>query len=199
MPMTREQLREATRQRVLHAADILFQDRGYGPTTVRDIATAAEVSVGTVMAAGDKSSLLVQVFDEMVSAVHEQRRDIDAATQRASTCVDRLELLVRPFIALFAGSPDLARTYASILVSGAHSSALLTELAESLIWEFEATIAARGCVVGHEARSTAQALHAAYVGALFSWSASGVSKTAEITQRLRGLFDSIVRCEEHPE
>ena len=102
MPMAREQLRQATHQRVLQAAERLFQDRGFAATTVRDIAAAADVSVGTVISVGDKRSLLVQVFDSKISAEHEQRPDVSGGHGDDSTCADRLELLVRPFVVVVA-------------------------------------------------------------------------------------------------
>lgn len=195
MPMAREQLRQATHQRVLQAAERLFQDRGFAATTVRDIAAAADVSVGTVMSVGDKRSLLVQVFDSKISAEHEQRPDVSGGHGDDSTCADRLELLVRPFVVLFTDRPEVARIYASILVSGAHSSALFSELAEHLTEEFEAAVAGRECVPQAEARPLAQALYAAYVGTLFTWSGLGLSDPEGLSQRLRSTFRSICRCE----
>ena len=52
----------------------------------------------------------------------------------------RLSVLVQPFVAMFTGRPELARLYASILVSGTQSSSLFTELAARLVDEFAAAI-----------------------------------------------------------
>lgn len=58
-----EQARQ-TRLAVLHAAHDLFVERGYGRTTIADVARAAGVSAETVYSAfGSKSALLHRVWD----------------------------------------------------------------------------------------------------------------------------------------
>src|SRR5690606_13734854 len=147
MASSREELKRATRTRVLEVADQLFQERGFTGTTVRDIAEVAGVSAGTVMAVGDKNALLVSVFDAMIAAEHERRAPSAPGTTvpAVDTCVDRVEELVRPSVLLFTGRHELARTYASILMSGEHSSSLFTQLADQLIEELAAAITVRGC------------------------------------------------------
>ena len=85
LPLPAEK-RQATESRVLNEARRLFEQRGFTATTIRDIAHAAGVSVGTVMAAGDKPALLVQVFDDLIAAEHATR----SAPPTAGTCVDRI-------------------------------------------------------------------------------------------------------------
>ncbi|WP_166969364.1 TetR/AcrR family transcriptional regulator [Brevibacterium atlanticum] len=58
--------RRQTEARIISAAAELFLERGYKATTIRAIATAAEVSVGRVMATGDKDSILVACFDRWI-------------------------------------------------------------------------------------------------------------------------------------
>ncbi|QRX90089.1 TetR family transcriptional regulator [Streptomyces noursei] len=60
---------------MLSAAERLFRDQGFGATTVRQIATDAAVSTGTVMSVGDKDALLVAIFDSWIDAVHRARTD----------------------------------------------------------------------------------------------------------------------------
>ena len=61
-----EQARE-TRRRILSAAHDLFIDKGYGQTTIADIARAAEVSPETIYATfKNKATLLHRVWDVTV-------------------------------------------------------------------------------------------------------------------------------------
>ncbi|MGO1802910.1 MAG: TetR/AcrR family transcriptional regulator [Microbacteriaceae bacterium] len=196
MTTTREQLKLSTQSRVLDAASQLFQERGFAPTTVRDIAETAGVSAGTVMTVGDKNALLVTVFDSLVAAEHAQRAGIDLQSTAIGACVDRLSALVQPFVVLFTGSPDLARSYASILISGTHSSSLFTDLAAQLIDEFATAITMRGCSSQADAPTKAKALYAAYVGTLFTWSALGSVELSSLTESLRTTFAAICTCKE---
>lgn len=194
----REQSKQATQVRVLDAARQLFQERGFVATTVRDIAEVAGVSAGTVMTVGDKNALLVQVFDAMVADEHARRADPNSQpTEGASgSCVDRLGVLVQPFVSMFTGSPELSRSYASILVSGTHSSSLFTDLAARLVEEFAAAITERGCTSREDAIAKANALYAAYVGTLFTWSARDLDDESGLTVSLRALFSAICTCKE---
>lgn len=198
MGSTREQLKQKTQLRVLESAGRLFQERGFVATTVRDIAEASGVSAGTVMTVGDKNALLVQVFDTMVAAEQAQRADVDLLStgEDGDTCANRVVVLVRPFVSLFTDSPDLARTYASVLASGAHSSSLVTDLAAELIDEFCTAITAHGCTSQADAPARAQALYAAYVGTLFTWSALGSVDPSGLTDSLRTTFAAICSCQE---
>lgn len=204
---TRVELQRMTQRRVVDAAADLFLVRGFAATTIRDIAESSGVSVGTVMAVGDKRSLLVRVFDEHVEAEHRGPGGADAlshrgagasgaGTLRAETCAERLLDLVRPFVVLFTGRQDLARTYASILVSGQHASTLLTDLAARLIEDLRVVITLRGCTPVEAAPAVARGLYAAYVGVLFSWSARWSADPDEIEDELRNVFTALTRCEE---
>lgn len=98
----REQAAE-TRERILRAAHDLFVNRGYGQTTIAEIARAAGVSVETVYAAyRNKPTLLRQVW---------------YATFRGDE--DDVRLLDRPEIRDVLAEPDLAtrlRAHAVALV-----------------------------------------------------------------------------------
>ncbi|NNG34796.1 TetR/AcrR family transcriptional regulator [Nakamurella aerolata] len=194
----REQLKHATQLRVLAAASRLFRERGFAATTVRDIAEAADVSAGTVMAVGDKNALLVRIFDAMVADEHGRRagRDRQLSVNGSDSCVQRLSVLVQPFVAMFTGSPELARSYASILVSGNHSSSLFTELTDRLVEEFATAVTEHGCTSQADAPAKAQALYAAYVGTLFTWSALGLADPSRLTDSLRTSFAAISICKE---
>lgn len=53
-----------TRRRVVEAAAACFSDRGYGPTTMAQIARRAGVSTETVNANGPKRALLIAAFSQ---------------------------------------------------------------------------------------------------------------------------------------
>lgn len=190
---TREELKQATRERVVEAAGRLFRERGFTATTVRDIALAAQVSTGTVMTVGDKNTLLVRVFDTMVAAEHARGGGLEPT---GGTCVDRLSRLVQPYLALFLHDLDLARTYASVIVSGTHTSALFTDLATQLVEEFAAAITLRGCTAASDAPARAQALYLAYLGALFAGSARSPVDPSGVVDDLRATFAAICTCKE---
>ncbi|MBP6684919.1 MAG: TetR/AcrR family transcriptional regulator, partial [Leucobacter sp.] len=127
---SRQLQRRTSVAQVLDAAERLFATFGFADTTVKDIAAAAGLSVGTVMSVGDKNALLVSVFDNRIAKIH-NARPVDT-TARAAPCAERLTLLFRPFAELFTQQPKLSRSYASILVSGQHSSRVFSELAGTL-------------------------------------------------------------------
>lgn len=198
MTSTREQLRQATQQRIIDAAARLFRERGFAETTIREIAETSGVSVGRVMVVGDKNDLLIHVFDDMIATEHMRRTGLDgqAAPLAHSTCSDRLVALVQPFVTLFTTNPILARCYASILVSGTHESILFTELAARLDEEFRSAIGLHGCTAPTEAAPKARALYFAYVGALLTWSARTSSDPAELLSHLSATFATICDCKE---
>lgn len=185
MPPLRTEKRQATEARVLNEARRLFEQRGFAATTIRDIAQASDVSVGTVMAAGDKPALLVHVFDDLIAAEHDAR----SAPPTAGTCVDRILSIVDPFVTIFTDRQGLARAYASILVSGTHSSTLFTKLAARLVDEIRVALEDSSSAV--EKQATANAAYFAYVGTLFSWSARPDADPAELTTSLRATFTAI--------
>lgn len=186
MATLREASRLQTRRRVLDAAAELFERRGFAATTIRAIAEAGGVSVGSVMAVGDKDALLVQIFDDLVA------RGQDSATPPDATddpdTVARLLDLVRPFVTIFTAHPDLARTYASILVSGRHDSRLLDELAGLLIARMTVTIDPMTDPATASSNAIARAAYLAYVGTLFSHAATGSDDPAVLTAELRTTF-----------
>lgn len=193
----REQHKQATQLRVLEAANRLFRERGFAATTVRDIAEAAGVSAGTVMAVGDKNALLVQVFDAMLGDEHARRQCVDSQpVGDVDSCAKRLGILVQPFVKMFTDTAELARVYASILVSGTHSSVLFTELAARLVEEFAVAITKHGCSSAADAPAKAQALYASYVGTLFTWSSLGLTDPSELKKSLGASFEAICACKE---
>lgn len=187
MGSAREMSKRETGRRVIAAAGELFAARGFDATTVRDIAENAGVSLGTVMAVGDKNALLVRVFDGLVEAEHEQRASAGPPQGRGADTeagtAERLLALVRPFVALFGAQQSLARSYAAVVASGTQASTLFSELAARLIGEFEGEII-RGGVEPDSAGALARAAYFAYVGVLFTWSSRGSTEEVDLTGAL---------------
>jgi len=184
----RDQQREETQTRVLDAAHRLFVERGFEAVTVRDIAVASGVSVGSVMAAGDKEALLVRVFDGLIERQHAEP---PAARGDGESCIDRMLDLVRPFVTLFTGHPQLSRVYAAIQVSGKQPSPLFTHLAELLIDEIGTLVVRATTASPEDAAARARAAYFAYIGTLFSMSSRETIDAPEVLDSLRSSFSVI--------
>jgi AcrR family transcriptional regulator len=86
---------QETRRAVLAAAHDLFVERGYGRTTIADVARAAGVSVETIYAAfGSKATLLHRVWDVTIGGDDEE-----------------VVYHERPEIVALRSEPDLARRF----------------------------------------------------------------------------------------
>lgn len=188
---TRTQAKENTHEKVLTAASQLFTAQGYRRTTIREIAAQADVSVGSVMAVGDKQALLVAMFDRALAAIHHDRAPHDPLPTEETAGEDRGARLVYPFFSLFAGQIDLAREYGAILMTGNHQSVLFSDLGDALRAEItqEARDVGLDEATAHAAAKTA---YFAYLGTLFAWAASGLEDfTAprdEFTTALKHIF-----------
>jgi AcrR family transcriptional regulator len=69
-PVRKEQA-EQTRTRIVEAAAALFQQQGYGPTTIKQMAERAGVAVDTVYAVfGNKARVLTAWMDSRLSGPH---------------------------------------------------------------------------------------------------------------------------------
>jgi len=180
MTMSRLEARAATERRVRAAAAELFLERGTA-TAVRDIAQRAGVSVGSVMAVGDKNALLVRVVDDLIGAAH---GDPGRSNECLGDPVEAAVALVRPFLRVFFANEELARAYAAILVSGSHSSDLFDALRLRLLEEFTSRLG-----LGH---ATAAALYFAYVGVLFASGTHRELDAQRIERELRDVFSAII-------
>lgn len=169
--MKRHEQREATRAHVLAVATRMFEERGFDATTVRDIAQVADVSVGTVMAVGDKAALLVETFDRRIAEVHDKRA-AQAAAGTDGDVVGALLDVFAPFVEMFSANPSLAQAYAAALVSGKHRAGVFHELAVALRREISQTLQRAG-QAPEEADRAALAVHLAYLGTLFMSAGTG--------------------------
>ncbi len=76
----REELREVTRQRLLSAAEAIFQRDGYSGTTVGRIATSANVSRATFyLHFTDKSDVLMTLMRANLAETPDYWREVDTA------------------------------------------------------------------------------------------------------------------------
>lgn len=190
---SRVKQRKETRRKVLRAAAQLFHEQGYTSTTIRAIASAAGVSTGTVMAAGDKDQLLVAVVDERIELLHQERALPQTgflAMKAGNNAAGMITALVRPFLLIFAEDVELARHYAAVLARGGSESKVFAELAIRLKAEFEQVFKLFG-LPAEQARAAAGTVHLAYLGTLFAWS-SGGGEPEDVVAQLRGVVAVIM-------
>jgi len=90
-----EQLVNARRTQILEAAATVFSEKGFHPTTIKDVARAAGIADGTIYNYFEnKSALLLGIFDQMRQSVV---RDADLSQVR--------ELDLRSFLKAYLGFP----------------------------------------------------------------------------------------------
>ncbi|MBA2310539.1 MAG: TetR/AcrR family transcriptional regulator [Pseudonocardiales bacterium] len=116
-----EQARE-NRRRILQAAHELFVNRGYGQTTIADVAAAAGVAVETVYAAyRNKATLLHRAWDLAVGGDDQDVLLLDRPELRA--LLDEPELAARLAALAVVNTAIMRRTAAlHVAVRGAASS-----------------------------------------------------------------------------
>lgn len=184
----REGQRQRTRERIIATAQRLFMVDGFPATTVRKIAEAADVSVGSVMAVGDKDSLLLIAYDRWIGAVHERRAA--AAPAPVDDPVRNAGEVVQPFLDLFSANAALAREYGAVLARGTHHTAVFGELAVTLMHEFEQVADASG--LGEHAPAAARALYYGYLGLLRAASVAG-EDPATVRAGLEDIAATVLR------
>lgn len=175
------------------AAEVLFLENGFKSTTVRQIAEEAGVSIGTVMAEGGKEALLVSVFDDWISAVHDNHtfpRNRPGPLEPGIEAAEAIAALVSPFIELFAGNMPLAREYGAILLRGSHGSGIFRSLAATLKTEFTSVMEQHGVPSSH-ATDTASAIYFAYLGVLLTW-AGGAQNQHTVLEQLTSVVTSLL-------
>ncbi len=171
---SRSEAKAGTRARVLAAADRSFREKGFAGTTIRAVAAAADVSVGTVMAVGDKDALLIAIVDDWIAAVHARReRTAPLPPLGRDEAVARLVAVVEPFVTYFNADGDLSREYAAVLARGRHRSGTFGDLADELREDFAHVFRAAG---HREPDAAARALYFVYIGLLFATSGGAVTQ-----------------------
>ncbi|SMG13481.1 transcriptional regulator, TetR family [Rhodococcus rhodochrous J3] len=188
---SRAEKRDVTRRVVLAAAETLFREQGFAATTVRQIASAASVSVGTVMAVGDKDALLVAVFDDWIAGVHRERREASPQDELdAPSAVTAVLELFAPFVAYFVQDQDLSREYAAVIVRGRHESEIFEGLAVALVSELEDTFRRAGLDAADAGRG-ARVVYFAYLGLLLTAGNSATVGGSEVDQ-LREVIELVL-------
>jgi AcrR family transcriptional regulator len=189
MVHTRQELREETHARVVAAASRLFLERGYRATTVRDVAAAAGVSVGTVMTVGDKDTLLAATFDALIGELQDAPRpapDAGSADARPDDVVDAVLAVVDPFLTLFATHLDLAREYGAVLMTGRHPGGVFGELGPAFLAQVQAALE-RSPDGPHDTAAGARTIYLAYLGSLLAWAGQGTPDADAAREALRDV------------
>jgi AcrR family transcriptional regulator len=193
---TRQQGGEQRQSKVRSAAGELFRTRGFDATSVRDIASAAGVSVGTVALAGDKATLFLDVMEEnafaLVGGAVERLRSEPVET--SLTLAAEIWGVFEPSLTRIAENPELTRAYliAYLRADGAHATSA------GQIDVICGGLAAR-CVEHSggepgvsEAMLAASAIYAVFFSATFAL-AVGVGSVAEMAHGLRDLITAQTR------
>lgn len=205
----RSDKRRQTEARIVSAAADLFLEHGFKATTIRAIAKAAEVSVGRVMATGDKDSILVACFDRWIGQLQdgtytpprrtrlsrpggEATTAVEARTStgppvsnppRPASAVQRHLLdLFLPFLEFFAAHEDLSRDYTAAMMRVKEDPEVFSTLADDLQGRLGEAFTSIGISERH-ARASAVALYDSYLGILFRWAATSMT-LAEATDAL---------------
>jgi AcrR family transcriptional regulator len=181
---------------VRSAAGELFRTRGYDATSVRDIAAAAGVSVGTVAHLGDKAKLFLDVMEENAFAL------VGGALERLNgqpvgtslTLADEIWAVFEPSLTRVADNPELTRAYliAYLRADGGHATSV------GQVDVICAGIAAR-CVEHSggdpgtpEALLAASAIYAVFFSVAFAL-ACGFGSVGETAQWMRDLITAQTR------
>lgn len=187
---SRTDRRLRTEEKIISAAADLFLKFGYKTTTVRGIAKRAEVSVGRVMAAGDKDVLLVRCYDRWIAALQSGTYTLparahaiaeatpsartDAKPAATSAVQNHLVGIFLPFLEFFAAHEDLSRDYAAALMRVAGKPQVFDTLAADLQDELSSSLISIGISEAY-ALASAAALYDSYLGILLRWAASDMS------------------------
>ncbi|MFI0976041.1 TetR/AcrR family transcriptional regulator [Streptomyces sp. NPDC021093] len=182
---TRAEQKRRTTTRITEAAARLFQEHGFQGTTVRQIAAEAGVSVGAVMAAGDKESLLSLVYDQAIAA----RIPAPPAAESTTSAVDYLSRYFDPFLDLFAENEELAGAYFRALTRGGTENAALGALRTLTEANLTAAMVNAG-MPDARARLGAQVMFAGYLGELML-RAAGATDLQQAVTRIRHTAEFI--------
>jgi AcrR family transcriptional regulator len=140
----RSELRDArgrrTRRRILDAARDAFVARGYAGTTIRSLATGAEVSVPTVeQLFGTKAGVLKAAIDVAIAGDDEQvpvlDRDWATLARRAST----VEGLLGVAVGVLGPAQERSAGLVLAALEGSATDAALAVLGDQLVAQREAT------------------------------------------------------------
>jgi AcrR family transcriptional regulator len=110
-PVQNERMRRRSREAILRAASELFAERGFGRTTMADVAARAGVSKGLIYAhVSSKDELLREIVAERVRQVEE----VQARVRMSGTPGERLLQLLRESVADVRDHADELRLYVTL-------------------------------------------------------------------------------------
>lgn len=192
----RQQGQDQRQSRVRSAAGELFRTRGFDATSVRDIAAAAGVSVGTVALAGDKATLFLDVMEENAFALVGGALERLSSEQVGTSLTLAAEIwgVFEPSLTQIVENPELARAYLIAYLRADSTHATSTGEVNVIC----AGIAAR-CVKHSggdpgvpQAMLAASAIYAVFFSATFAL-AGGFGSAVEMAQWLRDLITQETR------
>lgn len=164
-PAGRKAQKETTRARLLAEGRRLFAQRGYEATTIRDVAAAAEVAVGTVFVHfPDKGALLSAALDDQLAQALGQAM----ATLPSRGARRRVRHVLGAVFKSYAKHPALSRVLLKELLfaQGAPRAAARAGV-EAFLEQLEGWCREPGALrPGLAPRDAAQAIFAAYLAAL---------------------------------
>jgi AcrR family transcriptional regulator len=107
-PSLRERKKQLTRQRIIDAAERLFEDRGYDEVTVAEIAAAADVSVKTLFvyfrSKEDLAFADTALIDAIVERIDSRPVGVTAADAFADVVIERMSAETEFGVATFRSS-----------------------------------------------------------------------------------------------
>ncbi|MCV0393783.1 MAG: TetR family transcriptional regulator [Rhizobiaceae bacterium] len=110
---------EATRERVLDAAERLFAERGFDGVSIRQIAGEAGVTLGVVgFHGGSKLDLFKTILERRVATLNTERRRTLAelrSRRAAATLRDLLAAYMAPYLEIASGGDPQWRAYARLI------------------------------------------------------------------------------------
>lgn len=111
---------EATREKVLDAAERLFADIGFDGVSIRQIAQEAGVTLGMVgFHGGSKAELFETIVERRVSILSEERRkalaQLYAAPQASPNLRDIVAAYVRPYVGMASSGDPQWQAYTRLI------------------------------------------------------------------------------------
>lgn len=194
----RESHRRQRLARIREAAAALFEERGYAKTTIRDVASRAGVSPGTVMNyAGSKEDLVLMVF---AAGMAEAAGEAFASLDRGAPPPKQLLHIFARLLAWFDRRPALSRVLLARLSFAppeaqkariAHSGGFAEQLA-TLIEGWKAQGLVAQSVQPRVAARAAFAIHFGHIVMLLAGDAGGLDATVGHLERsLEHLFEGL--------
>ncbi len=202
----RERSKREKRRRITDAARRVFLEKGFETATTREIAAAAEVSVGTVFVyARDKRELLLMIVNDELDAVTEASQA--AWVESPGPLLDRLCGFFGERYRYWASEPALSRPVlqqTSELVAGQDGPAELAEemhrfhARREVVLTQLATIVLQAQAAGEaapdlDARRVASVFMTLYVTEVRRWLHEPNPKAASGMKQLREQFALVIR------